>query len=69
MGYDVLSEKMQGLKLGVIDFIIDQNPKRHAYLGLDFLIECFLFDKKIPKKMFLPRDIINSENVSTYLDI
>ena len=68
VGYDLLSENMEYLKSGVIDFLIHQNPKRQAYLGLVFLIEHFLFDKDIPEKRFLPIDIINSENVSTYLD-
>ena len=68
VGYDLLSENMEYLESGVIDFLIHQNPKRQAYLGLVFLIEHFLFDKDIPEKRFLPIDIINSENVSTYLD-
>jgi len=68
VGYDLLPENMQYLKSGVVDFLIHQNPKRQSYLGLVFLIEHFLFDKEIPNKKFLPIDIVNSENVSTYLD-
>ncbi len=67
VGYDLLPENVKYLKSGVIDFLIHQNPKRQAYLGLVFLIEHFLFDKDIPNKRFLPIDIVNSENASTYL--
>ena len=68
VGYDLLSENIQYLKSGVVDFLIHQGPKRQAYLGLVFLIEHFLFAKDIPKKRFLPIGIVNSENVVTYLD-
>lgn len=68
VGYDLLPENVQYLESGIIDFLIHQNPKRQAYLGLVFLIEHFLFNKDIPGKKYLPIDIINSENVSTYLD-
>ena len=42
VGYDLLLENVQYLKSGVIDFLVHQNPKRQAYLGLAFLIEHFL---------------------------
>ncbi len=68
VGYDLLSENVRYLKSGTINFLIHQNPKRQAYLGLVFLIEHFLFNRDIPSVKHLPIDIINSENVSTYLD-
>lgn len=68
VGYDLLPENVQYLKSGIVDFLINQNPKRQAYLGLVFLIEHFLFNKDIPKKRFLPIGIVNSENVVSYQD-
>jgi LacI family transcriptional regulator len=64
IGYDLLNENMDHLKKGAIDFLIHQHPKQQTYFGLKFLVEHFLFDKKIPKQMLLPIDIINSENIS-----
>ncbi len=68
VGYDLLTENIISLNSGVIDFLIHQNPKRQAYLGLAFLADHFLFNKSIPKQTFLPIDIINSESVKSYLE-
>lgn len=68
IGYDLLEENINCLVQGEIDFLIHQKPKRQAYLGVSYLAEHFLFDKKIPEKMLLPIDIISSENFKYYLD-
>jgi LacI family transcriptional regulator len=62
VGYDLLEENLNYLNKGTIDFLIHQNPKRQAYLGVVHLVEHFLFNKEIPKLNLLPIDIINSEN-------
>lgn len=67
VGYDLLAENVHYLKDGVIDFLIHQNPRQQAYLGLKFLIENLVFEKDIPRKHLLPIDIINSENVTPFL--
>ncbi|WP_417371119.1 substrate-binding domain-containing protein [Gelidibacter japonicus] len=67
VGYDLLEENVNFLKNGVIDFLIHQNPRQQAYLGLKFLIEYLVFEKEIPGKHLLPIDIINSENVKPFL--
>lgn len=67
VGYDLLAENVHYLKDGVIDFLIHQNPRQQAYLGLKFLIENLVFEKDIPGKHLLPIDIINSENVTPFL--
>lgn len=66
VGYDLLRENISFLKKGNIDFLIHQNPKQQAYLGLKHLIEHFLFDKEIPSQILLPINIINSESIKTY---
>ncbi|MEO8773638.1 MAG: LacI family DNA-binding transcriptional regulator [Gelidibacter sp.] len=67
VGYDLLTENINHLKKGVIDFLIHQNPKQQAYLGMKFLIEHLVFEKQIPEQFLLPIDIINSENVTPFL--
>jgi len=67
IGYDLIEKNILLLKKNVIDFLINQNPKKQVYLGLSILVEYFLFDKEIPKQSLLPIDIINAENVDTYL--
>lgn len=67
IGYDLLNENVAYLKKGTIDFLIHQNPKQQAYFGLKFLVEHFLFEKDIPSELLLPIDIINSENVESFI--
>lgn len=68
VGYDLIDENVKYLMDGVIDFIIYQNQKRQAYLGVTSLVEYFLFQKEIPGKILLPIDIANSENVVCYIE-
>jgi len=67
VGYDLLHENVNHLNTGTIDFLIHQNPKQQVYTGLKFLAEHFLFEKKIPSEIFLPIDIVNSENVKPFM--
>lgn len=68
IGYDLIAENIAYLHQGVIDFLIHQNPKRQAYLGIIYLAEYFIFDKKIPEMILLPIDIVNSENSDYYME-
>ncbi|AOW10613.1 substrate-binding domain-containing protein [Flavobacterium gilvum] len=68
IGYDLVDNNVNYLNQGVIDFLIHQNQKRQAYLGVASIIEYFLFDKPIQSRTFLPIDIVNSENVSNYIE-
>lgn len=68
VGYDLIAKNIEHLKNGSIDFLINQNPKKQAYLGLENLAEHLLFGKEIPKQTLLPIDIINSENYLQYLE-
>ena len=67
IGYDLIHENVAHLKNGVVDFLIHQNPKQQAYLGLKVLAEHLLFDKELPEEILLPIDIINSENVKPFM--
>ncbi len=68
VGYDLLDENLEYLKKGVIDFLIHQNPRRQAYLGLAYMTDHFIFRKDVPEVELLPLDVITKENVNTYLN-
>lgn len=68
VGYDLIDENVAFLQDGTIDFVIHQNQKRQAYLGVTSLVEYFLFQKEIPEKILLPIDIANSENADLYIE-
>lgn len=67
VGYDLLDENIAFLNKGTINFLIHQNPKQQAYIGLKLLAEHLLFDKTIPHEVLLHIDIINSENVAPFM--
>ena len=67
IGYDLLPKNINFIKNNIINFLIHQNPKTQTYLSLTYLVEYFLFSKEIPKQKLLPIDIINSENITSYL--
>jgi LacI family transcriptional regulator len=67
IGYDLIEKNVNYLNEGLVQFLIHQNQKRQAYLGVSTLIEHFLFRKEIPETILLPIDIINVENASFYI--
>lgn len=67
IGYDLIDKNVSYLNEGVIDFLIHQNPKNQAYIGITCLVEYFLFNKEIPNATLLPIEIINTENANYYL--
>lgn len=67
VGYDLLPENVACLQNGEIQFLIHQAPKLQASLSLKNLVEKLLFNKEFPKKQLLPIEIINSENIKSYL--
>jgi LacI family transcriptional regulator len=68
VGYDMLEENLQYLKKGWIDFLINQNPKRQAFLGINYLADHLVFKKKAPVTDLLPLEVITRENLQSYLD-
>ncbi|PWJ59206.1 LacI family transcriptional regulator [Dyadobacter jejuensis] len=68
VGYDLLEENQKFLKLGYIDFLINQNPHGQGYWGIQQLANHLIFNKKIQPILFLPLDIITKENLDYYLD-
>jgi LacI family transcriptional regulator len=67
IGYDMLEENIQYMKKGVIDFLINQNPKRQAFLGINHLVGQLILHKNPPPSELLPLEIISRENLGSYL--
>jgi LacI family transcriptional regulator len=67
VGYDMLQENIRYMKKGVINFIINQNPKRQAFLGINHLVGHLILKKDAPTQDLLPLEIISKENLDSYL--
>ncbi len=66
IGYDLLEKNIHYLKSGKIKFLIYQNPRLQAFQGLSLLSEQVMKKTQNPMEVFLPIEIISSENVSSY---
>jgi LacI family transcriptional regulator len=67
IGYDMLEENIRYMKKGVIDFLINQNPKRQAFLGVNHLVGHLILKKTVSREELLPLEIISRENIDSYL--
>ena len=67
VGYDLLDLNVQYLKSNHITYLINQNPRQQAHLGVTTLAEYLIYQNKISQTTYLPLDIINSENVMQYI--
>jgi len=68
IGYDLLEENVHYLRSGIINFLIHQNPKRQAFLGIQHLVGHLILRKEAPPQDLLPLEIISPENVDSYLN-
>lgn len=67
VGYDLLEKNLHFLNEGVIDFLINQNPKKQGYRGLYALADLLVFKKEVTPVKYLPLDIITRENLQYYI--
>lgn len=67
IGYDILNDNLKYLRSGTIDFLINQNPKRQALLGISHLVNHLMFKKSTPTTDLFPLEIITQQNVDSYL--
>jgi LacI family transcriptional regulator len=67
IGYDILEENLKYLRTGTIDFLINQNPKRQAFLGISHLANHLIFKKAAPERDLFPLEVITQQNVDSYL--
>jgi len=68
IGYDLLPKNLYYLENGIINFLINQNPKGQGYWGIQKLTDFLIFKKEIQPIKYLPLDIITQENLSYYID-
>ncbi len=67
IGYDLLDENLMYLRAGTIKFLINQNPKRQAQLGISHLANYLLFQKTPSLQELFPLEIITKENLNSYM--
>ena len=67
IGYDILAENLKYLRSGTIDFLINQNPKRQAFLGISHLVNHLMFKEKAPDQELFPLEVITKQNLDSYL--
>jgi len=68
IGYDILDDNLKFLKSGTIDFLINQNPKRQASLGISHLANHLIFKKEAPERDLFPLEVITQQNLNSYLN-
>lgn len=68
IGYDILEENLKYLRRGTIDFLINQNPKRQAFLSISHLANHLIFKKNAPQLDLFPLEVITQQNVDSYLN-
>ncbi|RAV99822.1 LacI family DNA-binding transcriptional regulator [Pseudochryseolinea flava] len=66
VGYDMLDENLKYLRQGTIDFLINQNPKRQASLGISHLVNYLMFKKGAPDTDLFPLEVITQQNIDSY---
>ena len=67
IGYDMLEENIRYMEKGIVNFLINQNPKRQAFLGVNHLVSHLILKKQAPAHDLLPLEIISPENIQSYL--
>ncbi|MBC7616211.1 MAG: LacI family DNA-binding transcriptional regulator [Pedobacter sp.] len=66
VGYDFLSESIQHLKKGIIDFLICQKPQEQGYKGIMALYQNVVLNAEVEPTYYMPIDIITKENYKSY---
>jgi LacI family transcriptional regulator len=66
IGYDCISENIQLLEEGYIDFIISQNPQEQGHAGINTLFRHLVMKEPCIMNVQMPIDIVMAENVTFY---
>ncbi len=67
VGYDLLKRNIEFLNEGIIDFLINQNPKGQGFYGVQLMADYLIFNKQAESIHYLPLDVITKENVQSYI--
>lgn len=68
IGYDLLEENIHFLEKGIINFLINQDPRHQAFQGLRYIVDHLLLNLEIPFSDLLPLEIITRQNYTSFLD-
>jgi LacI family transcriptional regulator len=68
VAYDLLQENLHYLNKGVIDFLINQNSRRQAFIGISQLANFLVFKKEASAEYLFPLEIITRQNLKSYLN-
>ncbi|MBT1688389.1 substrate-binding domain-containing protein [Dawidia soli] len=68
VAYDLLKENLHYLQNGIIDFLINQNSKRQAFIAISQLANHLLFKKDALPTYLFPLEIISRQNLKSYLN-
>ena len=66
VGYDLIKENQDFLRLDIIDFLISQQPEEQGYLGITTIFNYLVNKKDVPPMQFMPIDILTRENLDQY---
>ncbi|WP_423129407.1 substrate-binding domain-containing protein [Gaoshiqia sp. Z1-71] len=67
VGYDLLKDNIHYMYDGVINYLINQSPRKQAFLGISYLVNYLLFKKQPPVTDLFPLEVITRENIKSYL--
>ncbi len=66
IGYDLIDENVAFLNMGCIDFLISQKAETQGYMGIQTLYRRLVLRQPGGKNVWMPIDIITSENLVYY---
>jgi len=66
IGHDLISENVDYLKKGIVDFLICQRPEEQGYNAVYTLFDHIILKKKVTKDNFTSIDIVTKENIDYY---
>lgn len=64
VGYELLTQNLEYLNDGTIDFLIHQKPQEQGYMGINHLYKKVVLKEPVNDLHFMPLDIIVQENYS-----
>ena len=68
LGYEPLLPNIKALKEGKIRYLLSQRPELQGYRAMKALCEYKVFKKAVPRRNFMPIDILTAENIDYYTD-
>lgn len=68
VGYDLLKDNIHYMYEKVINYLINQNPRKQAFLGISYLVNYLLFRKMPPATVLFPLEVVSRENIKSYLN-